>query len=816
MNYRAIIHTLLAAVATLVIVSSCNTARHLDEGEYLLQSNSIKFESDKYLVEKGELTDKLSGAIVQKPNSSFIVDGFKTKLMLYNMRYDKYEKDSTNYQLESKNVEPPVIYDSTTITQSKTYMKSYMFHQGYFYAEIDDTTLFNEKKKKAKVVYKVETGINYLIHRVFFEDISDNTIKQLVREAFYNTNLRAGKVYSADLMDEERGRITSYLRDRGYYYFSKSNVSFVLDTTVDEEMKISENLLKEAADLITQKEERRPSLDIYITIEDNEDSTAFKRYGINKIFVYPDFEDQGDIRDPDMITKQIENTTFRYHDFYIREKVLHNHIFINSNGYFSQNDYDKTLTELNQLGTFNSVRATYFEDTTRADDGTSWLNCVIIMSPAKKYDYSASIEGSSGTTYTLGSGVTTSLRNNNVAKGANLFTLSANGGIESQVDTGENTFFILTKTLGVNASLEFPKFLFPISKERYSIRNTPRTEVALGANWLERNRFFTLINLTSRFTYKWRETKTKNWEVTPFFVNDIDIRNIDPDFQKRLEENDFLANSYRKTFIEGENVSWTYTDAAQAKWYDDYSYVKLGIEEAGALVNGLNATISENLTAAYSQYVRFDYDLRHFIVQKHATTALRLYGGVGIPYGRDAGKTLPYLKQYFVGGPFSMRGWRIRSLGPGSYYVDTAGLSETDFTTAFTDRTGDIKIEMNAEYRFDIFKAFGGMFLFNGAFFADAGNIWLANKSADYENGEFNLSRLYTDFAVDGGIGIRMDIASLFIFRVDAAIPLKVPGDVTDPDKGINQGWVIDDINPLYNQWRRQNLIWNIAIGYPF
>lgn len=798
----------------LCIAASCNTTRHLNEGDYLLQNNIIEFKSKEYLVNKGELTDKLERAIVQQPNSSFIIDGFKPKLIFYNMRYEKYKDNPESYQLQSNSVEAPVLYDSTTIISSKSYMKSYMFHQGYFYAEIEDTTLFNEKKKKAKVVYEVETGINYLINRVFFEDIADDTVKKHVRNAFDNTFLRAGKVYSADLMDEERSRITDYLRDRGYYNFSKSNISFVLDTNVKEKAKLKESILKDASDIIANRENQRPVLDIYLTITDNEGGGAFTRFGINKIYVYPDYKTQEDLTNPNMLTRQIDSTTFNYHDYYIREKVLYNHIFITPNTHFAQGNYDKTLTELNQLGSFNSIRIIYFKDTVR-NDGAAWLNCLILMTPGDKYDFTTSWEASSGTTYTLGSGVTVSLRDNNVARGANLLTFAVNGGIESQFDTSVDNFYILTKTLGVNASLEFPKFLFPISRKRYSISNSPRTEVAVGANLLDRTNFFTLINLTSRFTYKWRETSTKSWAVSPFFINDIQLRNIDPEFQKRLEENDFLRNSYRQTFIEGESITWTYSDAAQAKWYDDYSYVKLGLEEAGALVRGLNG-VKENLTANFSQYLRLDYDLRHFIVQKHAVTALRLYGGVGVPYGASSGSTLPYLKQYFVGGPFSMRGWRIRTLGPGSFKDTSQEALNADPTTLFLDRTGDIKIEMNAEYRFDIFKMFSGLFQFDGALFGDAGNIWLFNKSQDYDDGEINLQRFYKDIAVDGGIGIRLDIAELFIFRLDMAIPLKIPGTYSDPDKNIRNGWVLDEIDPLYNRWRRENMIWNVAIGYPF
>jgi len=808
MNHKIKIHILLALCWVFITLSACNSARHLEEGQYLLKSNSVAFTSNKYVTAKGELTDKLHGAIVQKPNSSFIIDGFKPKLFLYNLRYDKYQSDSTNFQLESRSVEPPVIYDSSTIIQSERYMEAYLFHQGYFYADIKDTTIFNEKKKKAEVKYEVNTGINYLISKVYFNGIEDSLVKNIVRETFNETFLRAGKPYSADLVEKERARITETLKERSYFYFSNNNISFVLDTANKEYRKLEESIIGNATDFISKKEESRPTLDIYINISSEDGDRAFTKCAVNKIFVYPDFRSKEESMDSNMTVRKIDKTTFRYHDYYIREKVIHNHIFVSSDKYYTQSDYDKTITELNQLGVFETVRASFFEDSTRDEGGLQWLNLVIVMSKAKKYNFNANWEGSTGTTYTLGSGVTLSLRNNNVARGANLFTTTVNGGVETQVDSA-GQFHLLTRTAGVNTSLEFPKFLVPISKERYSIRNTPRTEIALGANLLERVNFFDLTNLTTRFTYKWRETSTKNWEVSPFFVNDISIK-TDPLFKQRLDTNEFLRNSYREVFIEGENITWTYSDASKAKFYDDYSYIRLGIEEAGAIVGGLNK-IAPNLTASYAQYVRLDYDLRHYIKQKHSTTALRLSGGVGIPYGHDKGQTLPYLKQYFVGGPFSMRGWKIRKLGPGSYV--SANQSDEN---AFIDRTGDIKIELSGEYRFNIFKLFGGMLLFNGAAFADAGNIWLANKSDDYPDGEFQFKNLYRDFAVDGGLGVRIDIASLFVLRVDAAVPLKVPGDnSTVPESQTKQGWILEDIDPLYNKWR-QSIIWNIAIGYPF
>lgn len=812
MTLKNRIYILGTILLSVFIHSACNNTRHLKEGQYLLKSNSVEFEDTKYLESKGELSDRLQSAIVQKPNSSFIIDGLKTKLFFYNLRYDKYQNDTTDKVKENKSVEAPVLYDSSTITQSKTYMESYLFHQGYFYAKVTDTTIFNERKKKAKVIYRVDPGFNYLIRRVYFSDISDPVIKQLVQTDFNTTQLRAGKPYSASLVEQERTRITRLLKDKGYYYFTNESISFELDTVNKDYEKIKESLITEAADLVTlKKEQARPTLDIYIKINNSEDGKAFTRCGINRILVFPDFVSREDASDSTMVVKKIDNTTFRYHDYYVRERVLHNHIFINPNGYYAQSDYDKTINELNQLGVFETVRTVYFEDTSRTGEGLQWLSAAILMSPAKKYDFNTSWDASTGTTYTLGSGLSASLSNKNIAKGANLLTFTGNVGVETQYDSSDNNLKILTRTAGLNASLEFPKFLLPISRERYSIRNTPRTEVAVGANWLDRVNFFTLINLTSRFTYKWRETSTKNWEVSPIFINDISLNNISQSFQDRLDTNDFLRNSYKETFIEGENITWTFSNANKAHFYDDYSYVKLSFEEAGGLVSGIDRLLPDSTIGNFSQYVRLDYDLRHFIKQRHATTALRLYGGVGIPYGQSP--TLPYLKQYFVGGPFSMRGWNIRTLGPGSF-TDTSKNADQSATNLI-DLTGDIKIELNAEYRFDIFKLFGGVFQFNGVVFGDAGNIWLSKQSASYPNGEFRFDRFYTDLAVDGGVGIRADIAGLFVLRLDWAVPLKVPGTLNIPEKNIKQGWIVDDIDPLYNKWR-QSIIWNFAIGYPF
>lgn len=816
MNRKIKLYIIFVVFCAAVSGMGCNVTKHIKDGDHLLRANNIEFESDKYVNNKGELSDNLYGATVQKPNTDFLLPWITPRLWWYNFQYDKHKDDSTNFQLESKTAEKPVLYDSTTIPQSKEYMEAYLFQQGYFYATIDDTTVF--KKKKAFVNYNINTGINYLIRRVYFENIKDDEIKRLVRETFGETYLRGGKPYTATLMESERERISNVMRRAGFFHFANDNISFVLDTANKEHIKEKgATAFETVAGLAFNKEQTRPQLDIYMVIKDNDEGTAFNKYGINNVWVYPDFKGTEDIRDTTMIQRQVEQTVFRYHKRYIREKVIYNHTFIKPETYYDQDNYDKTIIELNRLGVFSTVSISYFEDTIRGtDNGTHWLNCVILMSPAQKYDYNIDWEVSGGTTYTLGSGITTSLRNKNLANGANLLSFTLSGGIETQyidtLGTFFEDFFVLTKTASANVSLEFPKFLLPISKKHYSIRNTPRTEFSIGGSLLDRTNLFTQYNLSTRFAYKWRETETKDWEVTPAFINDIKI-NPEEAFKTTLANSQFLQNVYRETFIEGENVTWTFNNSEQAKWYDNHSFVKLSFEEAGGLVTGINA-ITNNKTTRYSQYVKVDADLRHYIKQRHATTVARLYTGVGIPYGNS--QTLPYLKQYFVGGPFSIRGWRVRTLGPGSY-VDTTVSDNT--SGLYIDRTGDLKLEMNGEYRFDIFSMFS-VLRFEGAVFGDAGNIWLYNKdnSGQFSGGEFKFENLYNDLAVSAGTGIRIDIAELFLFRFDVAFPVKQPGTGTIMVNGeeVQRGWVVDKIALGRRDWRTKNLVLNIAIGYPF
>lgn len=798
---------LLGFLACMGLFAACKVTRHVPDGQHLLRSNNLNIKSDRTLTNRGALNDALSSLIIQKPNTYFL-GLFPYKVWLYNLRYKRFARDTSAeaFQKQLRTVERPVIYDTALAARSVLHMRSYLFNQGYFYSIVKDTVRL--RGKKATAIYEVETGLRYLINKTSV-DADDSTIRAIVTGSLEQSLLREGKPFTRADADQERYRIATLLRNHGYYKLTSDNVRIVADTVNKVLLKDAANPFESAINFLAlQRVGKNPTLDVNIIIRKEDEPNAYRRYKIGKVRVYPDFIDRSDITDSTMYEKVIGDVTFRYHEYYVREKVLLNHIFMKPGQYYTQDDYDLTVTKLNELGLFQFVQTYIIEDSTLPPDRP--LRVVLLMNPTKKYDFSANANVTNGTTYTLGINPGINLRNRNLLKGANQLSITLNGGFEWGYDTikGKSVIdrlYLLSRSIGANATIDFPKFIAPFSLDRIIRPYQTHTILAAGVSLLERVNYFTLINTSASFNYNWRRNAATTWDFSPIFVNVLRMPKISEEFQGLLNSNDFLRNSYTENFIEGENLFFTYTDRASPKSARRYSYLRAGVEEAGALLSLINAGVDlrESIGLNYSQYFKLEADGRHYIRRQHAELATRLFAGVGIPYGNTT--VLPYIKQYFVGGPYSLRGWRVRQLGPGSYR-DTSRRSAAD---AFIDRTGDIKLEANAELRFDVIPLFGDALRLNGALFVDAGNIWLAQPSANYPGGEFNLSRLGSDLAISTGLGARVDISGLFVLRIDLGFPLKNPGVEA------NTGW-IDAFRPFKGDWQRQNLVTHIAIGYPF
>jgi len=803
MNFRLTIFNILTFSLFIVLFfSSCNSTKHLSENQYLLRKNSININTNNRFLKKSDLIDQLQSFIIQKPNSYFPSIGlgisFPVKLYLYNFRYKKYAKDSNSLFIKNRIVEKPVIFDSSLKNKSKSNIAKYLYNNGYFYASISDSTYF--RNQKAYVHYNIETGKKYQINQFAF-DIDDTSIAKIIANNVNLFPIQPNKDFSMSLLDEQRSFITNLLRNNGYFFFTNSNISFLLDTLqIDSKTKKRENLLFKSLN-ITSADKNYP-INISLIVRNNDDPRSYTTYSIGDIKVYMDFESNADFTDSSLFHIEYENIHFYYHNYYVNKNVIHKHLFLDKGTYFKQDNYDQTINKLNDLGVFKYIRIFIDADTSK---GNRNLNCTIVLSPTQKYDLSFNVELSNATTYSLGSALNFNIKNRNVLKGANLLSANLTGGYEYSYNNNLSPkflekFYLLSRNISGNINFILPKFILPFPIKGASKSYQPTTTLTIGSSLQDRINYFKLNNTVFSINYNWHETEKKQWNVVPAFMNFVSLPYTSDSFKNRLATNSFLERSYQEAFIEGERINFIYSNQIRNKKTDLF-YLKLGIEEAGGLVSGLSKLGILNKDLKFAQYVKFDLEAIKYINYKKSMWAFRSIMGVGMPYGNSS--TLPYIKQYFVGGPYSLRGWRARQLGPGAYV-------NFDSTNAqFIDRTGDIKFECNAEYRYDILQLFGGTIKMNGAIFTDAGNIWMS-RSSEKPNTQFLFSQAFNNLAISSGTGIRLDFAGFVILRFDAAFPIKQASPNT-----LNT-WQIKNIDIFNPTWRANNLIFNFAIGYPF
>lgn len=777
-----------------VIGISCNSTKHLNEDQYLLRRNNVQLNTDLNLSYRNILKDEIVNTIKQKPNSYFL--GVPFRIHLYNLRYRTYKNDASNFQVRTNFVEAPVIYDSMQMVQSANNIKGFLTNQGFFQATVEPSVKY--QGKKASVSYKIITGNSLAINNVKVH-CEDSTILNIVQSSMAQSTLVTNKDYNHFLVSEERIRIVNVLRNWGYYDLGTNNITFELDSTnVTVQKKTGEKLIQNT------KPQRGVNIDIFINKSKNKNT--FKIHQINDVSVVLAYQEGRPVEE--YKSEIYDHITFRYIEPYINLNIINQKILLRPNEIYTQQAYAQTLQLLNELELFQFVRILVEP----AYENSTLLDVKIILSPNKKYDFSTNVEVTGGDLYTIGSAVNLSLVNKNVFKGANKFTITGSYGVEinKSDDEGLNNrfekYYIFSQNAGLNFNLTFPKFLLPIQPKKISRSMVPKTFLEGGINYLRRTEYFDLRSVNTGWGYRWRASTYEQWSLKPAFVNFLHLSNISPIFQQRMDSIPAIKNSYQETFIEGEHIEYVYN--TELKNPKNYRIIKLGFEESGLLMNGINY-LYQNASATekklrYSEYVRLDFDVRQYIKKSKAEWAFRFYGGVGIPYNKAT--SLPYIKQYFVGGAYSIRGWRPRVLGPGSYNA----LKDNDLSTLFVDQAGDMKVELNAEYRFALISLFGGAIAVNGATFIDAGNIWLMKPAPNLPGAQFKLSKFYHDLACSYGLGLRFDLGGFIVVRTDFAFQAKKPY-ISE-----HAGWTIQNSAFGNSNWRKENMNFNIAIGYPF
>ncbi|HSI89731.1 MAG TPA: BamA/TamA family outer membrane protein, partial [Adhaeribacter sp.] len=541
-------------------------------------------------------------------------------------------------------------------------------------------------------------------------------------------------------------------------------------------------------------------VDVYMRLKEDAPEKALRPYTIDDVYVFARFSLADSLYNADTI--RFENYHYIPDENYVRARHLMPSIFLEKGRLYARQDHLLTIRRLMGLGAYKYANIDYAEDTLNAGK----LDAFIYVTPALKKSLRLEAQMVTKSNNLAGPGLTASFRNRNAFKGSELLTLNLIANYENQIGgqakESRTPLGLSSYELGVRTDLTLPRFITPFKVNNLRSESVPHTRISLGYSYLSRVEFFTMNSYTGSYSYNWKPRKTVTYEVTPVNLQFVRLANTTPAFDSVLQANQFLRRSFEQQFILGSIFQHTYDTRVYENRTSNF-FNRFNIDLSGNVANafktliGADAPDDDNprsiVGQPFSQYTRVENDFRYYFnLSKESVIATRFIAGAGFAYGNSS--TLPYVKQFTIGGPNSIRAFRARSIGPGSYDIPD------DLAFSYFDQTGDMKLEANIEYRFPI----SGWF--KGALFVDAGNIWLLEESESRPGGEFKASRFMNELAVGTGFGLRVDV-EFFVIRFDFGIPVRIPSDSNDQQN------VLPEFRPGLGE---NGMILNIAIGYPF
>jgi outer membrane protein insertion porin family len=751
----------------LFFVLGCSNTKYLPEGDLLYTGGSVTVKDS--LIKKKQrkaLETELEDLLRPKPNKQFL--GLRPKLWIYNIAGEPKKQKGTRYWLRNKVGEAPVLFSKVDLDYNASVLRNFTENRGYFKTRVSaDSTVRN---KRVTAEYIVIPKKQYIIKSVTFPDDS-LAMSRIIGRSSRRSLLKVGKPYDLDIIKAERERIDARLKEKGYFYFNPDYLLAQVDSSKgDHEVKIR------------------------LVIKPDTPPKALTAYKINKIFVYPNYSLSND-----SAVYRKKNIT-QYKDFTIidttetfKPRVYDRTIYFKKGDLYNRKDHNLTLNRFVNLGTFSFVKNEFKP----SDSIPKTLDSYYYLTLLPKKFIRVEVLGKTNSASYTGTELNVNWNNRNLLKGAELFTVSVFGGADFQlggVNKGKNIY-----KLGAETSLTWPRFVTPFNIEGNS-EYVPRTKVALRYEYQKRTQLYALNSFNTSFGYLWKENIRKEHQLNVIDVTYVSPNHVTPEYLEDIQQDPALGKVIEKQLIFGPTYSYTFTNTMQKRRKNTF-YFNGELDLAGnitGLVSGASYkkdNVKTIFDVPFSQYVKIRSDFRHYLkLGKESELASRLIVGAGLAYGNS--KTLPTSKQFVVGGTNSIRAFRARTLGPGSYVIP-------ETTSNYTpDQSADLKLEFNTEYRAKLFS------IVRGAVFLDAGNIWLLHADPDKPGAEISKNFM-KELAVGAGAGLRFDL-SFLVLRTDLAIPLRNPAL---PD---GQRWVIDDINFGSGSWRKDNLILNIAIGYPF
>ncbi|MBP4142372.1 BamA/TamA family outer membrane protein [Flavobacterium sp. P4023] len=752
----------------IVLVSSCSNTRFLSEGDLLYTGATVKVEGKEVSKkERKALKSKLQELVRPKPNAKIL--GLRPKLYIYNIAGETKKDKGFRYWLKNKVGEPPVLYSQVDLEYNKSVLQNFSENNGYFNAKTSaDST---RRGKKATAEYTVKPARQYKINEVKFPTDS-SVLATAVRKTSKRSLLKKDQAFNLDVIKEERARIDGRLKEKGFFYFNPDYLLIQVDSTVADHQ----------VDLIVKIKEATPKM-------------AETPYQINKIIVYPNYS----IGVDSLIDNK--NSIVKYNDITIidstkmfKPRVFDRTLNFSKGDLYNRTDHNLSLNRLVNLGTFKFVKNQFKV----SDTIGNYLDAYYFLTPLPKKSLRLELLAKTNSANYTGTELNLNWSNRNAIGGAELLTISAFGGLEVQV-SGQNNGFNVYR-FGSEANLIWPRLVAPFRFHSPS-GFVPKTKLTLGYEYQNRTKLYSLQTFKGSFGYLWKESERKEHLLNLTEITYASPRNVTALYLDQIQANQSLQKVIDKQLIFGPTYSYTYTNTVQKRKKNTF-YYKGTVDLAGnitGLATGADTKKGNTINifnVPFSQFIKIENDFRHYYkLGPDSQIASRIIVGAGYAYGNST--EMPFIKQFFIGGTNSLRAFRARSIGPGTFDGST-----TATNTFLPDQSGDIKLELNTEYRAKIYG------LVKGALFIDAGNIWLLNENADKPGAKFSKNFI-SELAVGAGAGLRFDF-SFLVLRTDLAFPIRKPY--------LSEGnrWVLDKVDFGSGSWRKENLIFNLAIGYPF
>lgn len=783
-----------ACVAVLAL-AGCSSTRRVPAGSRLLDKVTIAVADSANLPVK-----RFNNYLRQKPNHKTMGIA-RIPLALYNLA----GTDSTTWlnRWLRRIGESPVIFDRQLTDQSVRQLRQALINRGYNDARVE-VALSPRGEKKMQVAYTLFPGQPHLISSVEYE-FEDPKLREILIADTLSWPAQPGTPLDRNQLDAQRTVIVEKLRNNGYFAFTKENISFIADTVAGS---------KNATLKMLVRNPRQPSSSPSQALSGSGAAAALKEvrlghspYIYNKVIIVPDFkpgDNLGDFNFAGRDTVAYDGVDILYgadRDHYISPKNLAEQIFIRPGELYSNTGIAQTYEALNRLAILRYVNILTRPAGRRGDN--ELLDAYILLSRTKKMGITAELEGTNSEG-DLGVGGGLTFQHRNLSHGGELLTAKFRGAYESLSGNLDGLINDSYTEMAGEVGITFPKFKAPFLSSSFKQRMRASTEFALTFMRQERPEY-TRVIAGGTWRYKWADRA--NLTRRTFDLIDINVVNLPKstiDFiDKIAPDNPLLRYSYEDHFIMRMGYSWTHTNRRPASALMGGTELQVNTfttrasaETAGAVLYAMSSLFHQKRSDGvyklfgiqYAQYLKgeIDYTINHRFTTRNS---LSFHAGFGIafPYGNSS--MVPFEKRFYAGGANGVRGWSVRTLGPGRY-------DSRNSVTDFINQCGDISLILNLEYRNKLF------WVFEGALFIDAGNIWTIRNYPNQPGGVFRFNSFYRELAAAYGAGLRMDF-SYFLLRFDVGLKAHNPGMNQDP-------WPI--LRPSFSR----DASFHFSVGYPF